>query len=131
LEKEGYLKEYTAIPDFRKIGLELLALTFIKTKVTLTPEELEKIRKFTAERIQKTPHDIVMLERGAGLGYEAVVMSFHKNYASYNELRKRLREYAFLEPHIESFLISLEDIRYLPFSLRILAGHLTASKEKE
>jgi len=132
LEKEGYVKEYTVIPDFRKMGYELLALTFVRLKVTLTPEELEKIRKFTSERLQKTQHDVIMVERGAGLGYDGVIVSLHKNYTSYNEFRYRLRQYPFFEPTIENFLISLNDkIRHLPLTLKILAKHLPTRKQKE
>ena len=82
LEKEGYLKEYTVIPDFHKLGFELLALTLIKLKVTLTSDELEKIRRFAAERLEKTPYQVLMPERGAGLGFDGAVLSLHKNYAS-------------------------------------------------
>jgi DNA-binding Lrp family transcriptional regulator len=125
LEKEGYLKEYTVISDFHKLGFELLALTFIKLKVTLTSDELEKIRKFAAERLEKTPYHVLMFERGAGLGFDGVVLSVHKNYASYNDFRNHLRQYPFIEHDIENFLISLEDkVRHMPLSFKILAKHL-------
>jgi DNA-binding Lrp family transcriptional regulator len=125
LEKEGYLNEYTVIPDFRKLGFELLALTFVKLKVTLTPEELVRIRKAADERLEKTRYHVLMLERGAGLGFDGVVLSLHGNYASYNDFRNQLRQYPFFEPNIESFLISLEDkVRHFPLSFKILARHL-------
>lgn len=68
LEKEGYIKEYTMIPDFRKLGYELMALIFIKLKNTLSSEEAEKAREITQESLSKSAFGIVMLERGIGLG---------------------------------------------------------------
>ena len=32
LEKEGYIKEYTMIPDFHRLGYEIMALTFIQNE---------------------------------------------------------------------------------------------------
>jgi len=132
LEKEGYLKEYTVIPDFRKLGFELLALTLVKLRATLTPEEVERIRRVSDEKLEKTRYDVLMLERGAGLGFDGVFFSLHKNYASYNDFRNQLRQYSFFEPNIESFLISLEDkVRHLPFSFKILAKHLMKLEKSE
>lgn len=132
LEKEGCVKEYTMIPDFTKLGYDLLALTFLKVKVTLTNDELEKIRVFTRERMEKTPNNLLMLERGAGLGYDAVIISIHESYSSYLELRDLLRQYSFLERNIESFLISMKDKeRYLPLTFKILARNMAKQKEKK
>jgi len=36
LEKEGYIKEYTMVPDFQKLGYHLLALLLIKLKQGLS-----------------------------------------------------------------------------------------------
>ena len=32
LQEEGYIKEYTVIPDFSKLGYELMGFTFVKMK---------------------------------------------------------------------------------------------------
>ncbi len=32
LEKEGYIREYTMIPDFHKLGYEIAVLTFVRLK---------------------------------------------------------------------------------------------------
>jgi hypothetical protein len=120
------------IPDFHKLSFELLALTFIKLKVATTPDELERIRKLTAEGLEKTPCHVLMLERGAGLGFDAIMLSLHKNYGSYSDFRNRVRQYSFLEPTIENFLISLEDkVRHMPLSFKIVAKHLMTLRENE
>jgi DNA-binding Lrp family transcriptional regulator len=46
LEKEGYLLEYTAIPDFAKIGYHLFALTFFTWKKDFTMKQMEEARSW-------------------------------------------------------------------------------------
>lgn len=126
LEKEGLIREYTMIPDFQKLGYELVALTFVKLDKTLTQEEIEKAREATRERLKQTRFPIIMLERGMGLGYDGVLVSLYDNYTSYTEHMNMLRTFPFLElAHMESFIISLDDkIRYRPLTLKIVADHL-------
>lgn len=45
LEKEGVIKEYTMIPDFSKVGLEIMALTFIKFEQPLKEEKLKNLER--------------------------------------------------------------------------------------
>ncbi len=126
LEKEGLIREYTMIPDFQKLGYELVALTFVKLDKTLAQVEIEKAREAAREWLKQTRVPIVMLERGMGLGYDGVLVSLHENYTSYTEYMNQLRTFTFLElGHMESFIISLDDkIRYKPLTLKILADHL-------
>lgn len=132
LEREGYLKEYTVLPDFRKIGFELLSLTFLKSRPVMSAEDVEEMRKTSLEIARTTEFDFVMNERGIGLGFEAVLVTFHRDYASYNKFRNQLRTYDFLDSHIESFLISLEDeVRYLPLTFSVLARHLLESTRRK
>lgn len=133
LEKEGYIKEYTLIPDFRKLGYELMSLTFVKLKKGLSKEELKKTRKIINEDLKKSPFAIIMTESGSGLGYEGVTVSLHESYRSYVKHLGWLRCWTFLQIfEIESFLISLHDeVRYRPLTFAYLAQHLLKLDEKE
>ena len=133
LEKEGYIKEYTMIPDFTKLGYELLAITFLKLKRVLSEEEIEKARKVAKERLKQTSLPFFMLERGMGLGYQGVIISFHENYASYLALRDFLREFTFLEiSEIESFLVNLKDeVSYVPPTFSLIAKHIKSLNENK
>jgi len=126
LEKEGLIREYTMIPDFQKLGYELVALTFVKLDKTLTQEEVEKAREGTRERLKQTRFPIIMLERGMGLGYDGVLVSLYENYTSYTEHMNMLRTLPFLEQgHVESFIISLDaKTCYRSLTLKIVADHL-------
>jgi DNA-binding Lrp family transcriptional regulator len=133
LEKEGYIKEYTVIPDFSKLGYELLVMTFLKLKRVLSEEEIEKARKIAKERLKQASLPFFLLERGMGLGYQGVIISFHENYASYLALREWLREFTFLEiSEIESFLVNLKDkVSYVPPTFSLIAKHIESLKEKQ
>ncbi|MDH5376148.1 MAG: winged helix-turn-helix transcriptional regulator [Candidatus Bathyarchaeota archaeon] len=132
LEREGYIKEYTMIPDFAKLGYQIMALTFVKTELGFTKEAIEKTRNAIRKRIRDTPMDLVMLERGKGMKYDGVVISLHKTYECFNKLRDRLKQYPFVQYDTDSFLISLHDEnRYLPLTLRMLADHFSKTTEKE
>lgn len=132
LEKEGYIKEYTIIPDFCKLGYELLSLTFVKLRKGLDRERIEKARKIAQESLPKTPFAVAMMERGKGLGYEGVIVSLHENYTSHTKLMNRLRQFTFLDiSTLESFLISLRDeVHYRPLTFTPLAKHLLTLKKK-
>ena len=132
LEKGGLVREYVMIPDFYRLGYEILAVTFVKLKGALTSEEIEKVREFTHERMKKTPYDVIMLEKGTGLGYDDIIISLHGNYSSYMAFRNFLRQYDFLENTMDNFLIDLTDKKqYMPLSLSVLARHLQSGREKK
>jgi len=133
LEKEGIIQEYTAVPNFTKLGYEIMAVTFVKLRKVLSPAELDKARKDSVETMKTAPKEIILLERGVGLGSDGTFITLHKNYASYLKFREWLTHFAFLEmTGIESFLVSLKDkIRYKPLTFKTLADHMLASKDEE
>jgi DNA-binding Lrp family transcriptional regulator len=133
LEKEGVIKEYTMIPDFTKIGYHLLAITFVKLRKTLNSEEAAKAREITKERLSESHFGIIMLERGLGLGYDGVIISFYEDFAKYSEHKGVLMQYPFLEfSDIQTFLISLDDkVHYRPLTLTHLANILRLEEKRK
>ena len=133
LEKDGYVKEYTTIPDFSKLGYELLALTFVKLGKGLSSEGIAEARKIAQKSLKRSPFATIMLERGQGLGYDGVIISYHENYTSYVKLRRILRQHTFLDlSHIETFMISIDDkIHYRSLTFYAVAEHLLKMKQDE
>jgi DNA-binding Lrp family transcriptional regulator len=133
LEKEGFIREYTMMPDLTKLGYEILALTFFKYARMLSPEEKAKITEYGWESLKENPFDTIMIASGNGLGYSGVTMSFHKSYTSYEKFRERLSRYAkFGLSEIGVFMMSLSDeAQILPLTLSILARHLATTKEED
>lgn len=133
LEIEGYVREYTMIPDFRKLGYEIMAVTLFKYKRKFSAEKIAKAKKILGQIFSKGPFEIIMAERGMGIGYNAIMISLHQDYESYVKIMNWARKFYELElDKIESFLISLGDeVRYRPLTFSSLANHLLVMKEKE
>jgi DNA-binding Lrp family transcriptional regulator len=132
LEKERYISEYTVIPDFEKLGYEIAAMTFVKLKRTIvSPEQIEEARRSAREKLKNSHFAIIMLERGLGIEYDAVLIALYKNYTEYVEHMKELGSYEFLETFaIESFIINLKDpVHYRPLTFKKLAEHMLTIKK--
>jgi len=132
LEKEGYIREYTMIPDFCKLGFEIAAVTFVKFGKELTPEIIDKVTKGGLELEKKSPTPTIMILRGLGLGYEGIFISFHEDYPSFLKLMELTKQLPFVDiAHVESFLVSLpEEYQYRHLTLSNIANYLLKLKEK-
>jgi DNA-binding Lrp family transcriptional regulator len=87
LEREGFVQEYTVVPDFEKMGYQILAFTFLSFELPPKPALLEKAREWT-----KKQQSIVFAADGAGLSMSSIMLSVHKDYASYSKLLTKLKE---------------------------------------
>jgi DNA-binding Lrp family transcriptional regulator len=98
LEKEGIIKEYTMIPDFCKLGYGLLVLTFVRHAKQFDSKELDNITRMGIERARRErSQESIMAERGIGLGYGSVIISYEKDYSSYTALVERLKQFEHLD----------------------------------
>lgn len=133
LEKESYIREYTIMPDFAKLGYEIMAITFLKLSKLLSAKDVEQARDVARESLKTGEFEVIMLERGMGMGYDGVAISLHENYNSYLEFKNRFKQFTFLElSSLDSFIISLNDeTRYRPLTFSTLAKHLLELKEEE
>jgi DNA-binding Lrp family transcriptional regulator len=109
LEREGIIKEYTLIPDFRKLGYELMGVTFIGRE-PVKKEENAELRKAVVEIEKENPYASLMAVNGTGLGKGTMFITLYRNYARYSEAMQLTRSL----PHadaggIESFLVDLND----------------------
>jgi len=132
LRKTGVIREYTIIPDFKKLGFHICALTFADF---VTPSDLEAMRRLIAEygkRLSEIPQ-AVMIERGLGENANGVVVSFHRDYSDYTNFQKWMKQFVSQSKYVlHSFLIDLDDqihYRYLTFST--LAKHLLKMQKQE
>jgi len=137
LEEEGYIKEYTIIPDFAKLGFEILAFSFLGYK-KVSAEELQKATKIARDMLDKMYMECICIETGTGLGHQALVVSFHKDYSEYISFMNRMKEgarqrYSFMDTSTyQSFLISLKsEEHFRPLTFSTLANHVLTMREKK
>jgi len=120
IEKEGFIREYTIIPDFARLGYKMASITFAKLKETPSEKTFEDIGGQAAEMEKKNPSPTITAMRGIGCNADYVSVAFHKTYSEYTQYMRYLREFPHVKvDEIKSFVINLSDeghFRYLTFS---------------
>ncbi len=104
IEKE-YIKTYTIIPNFEKLGYQIMAFTFAKTKYhqDVDVEISQKSKDWLAKR-----PNVIFGAGGEGLRKDVVMISFHKNYPAYAEFMHSFAiDWRDCLDDFESFLVSI------------------------
>ena len=132
LEKEGYIKEYTVIPRFSKIGYHILAFSFLKVETPITDKELEKLKNIIPEKLAEKPSGIVLVKPCMGGPFDTVMVSFHQDYASFDHFRFALKNNTVINIiDLIVFLVNLdEENQFLPLTLSLLANEVLALKNR-
>lgn len=105
LEDEKYVLQYTALPDFTKLGFELAAFTFTRW----LPEETKAESPY--KWLEKDPR-VVFAAEGNGLdGKNALIVTMHKNYTDYSNFITDLRQKSKTVCALNSFIVALTDIK--------------------
>ena len=106
IEKE-YIKTYTIIPDFKKLGYQIMAFTTAKTKTYPETATLEKVIEKSKSWLASRPN-VIFAADGEGFGKDLIVMSLHKDYSSYTAfMRSFAMDLGNSLDNFESFLVSI------------------------
>jgi DNA-binding Lrp family transcriptional regulator len=122
---EGYIRSYTIVPDFHKVGYEILALTFAKAK-TYGKEEVERKLDLAKKWAMEHPN-ILFASDGEGLGKDAVMVSVHRDYSKYADfMRDYTVKFSDFIADVQSFIVSLKTgIMIKPFDLAYLSEDIS------
>lgn len=117
LEKTGMIQDYTIIPDFEKMGFEILVINFAKLRPQVLASDVsEKAQEF----IVKFPNTI-FASTGNGMGMNAVDIAFYKNFTEYHQrVNKMKTEWEDIIEDIQSFIVPLKGEKFKRFSLTYL-----------
>ncbi len=123
LEKNGYVREYTIIPDFAKIGYELMAFTFMNV-IRYDEKTSEPLRKL-AEKAHKWAVEnpkIILGAAGDGMdGKNCMMISLHRDFTDYSRFISQFRgKWSSYLRDIGSFLISFKTTMIKPLAFRYL-----------
>ena len=115
LEKFGYIREYTVIPELEKIGFEIVALNFLSAN--LTSEQMKEIQDWLLKNSK-----ILFTTFGEGLGGKTLLLvSVHKNFTDFSAFSRELKGLFGLKvSSAESFLFSLKKDVVKHFSFKNL-----------
>jgi DNA-binding Lrp family transcriptional regulator len=133
LEKEGYIKEYTIIPDFSKLGYEIMGITSIHVHEQPSKEGFKEIKRMTAEVEKRNPHAFLMAVNGLGNNKNRLFITFYEDYDAYGKAMNLTRQLPFADVEsLESFLVNLKDeTNYRLLSMSAIAEHLVKKSQKK
>ncbi len=119
LVKDGFIKEFTIIPNFAKLGYELLVITTGKYKVPRTEEFVRKGQDWMV----KYPN-VIFVSKAQGINTDGIMISLHKSYTEYDKFVTELKsEFGDAVEATDNILISLQGFIVKPFSFSYLAGN--------
>jgi len=115
LFKDGWIKEFTVIPDFFRMGYTIMAISFVKTR--LGAEISKRAREYVSQH-----SNIIFMSRAEGMGRNGLMISLHRDYAEYTDFLSDLLTYwgDDIEQR-DDILVSLKGPFVRPFSLSYLA----------
>jgi DNA-binding Lrp family transcriptional regulator len=115
LERESYIKEYTMIPDFKKLGYHIMAIIYLRLSKPLSPKEREEMFSGMLQVREEDPRSFLLAMDGIGLDQDVVLIAFFRDFAEYSsyiqwtrtEMTGKLK--LLLHPTgITSFLVNLD-----------------------
>ena len=116
LLEEGLVRHFSAIPDFAKMGYEIMAFSFVKFKLDHVKEIEEKAKEWT----QYHP-EIIFSSRAEGMGMDAITVSLHKNYAEYKNFVMENKKWRKFLSEAHYILVDLGGAVAKPLSFKYLA----------
>jgi len=123
LEREGYILDYTAIPNMTKLGFEIVAFTFLN--IERYDSKTSKLDYTLGKRAHEwVAHNskIIFAAGGEGLeGKNCMMISVHRDFTDFTDFISDFRaQWAARIKDIDSFLVSLKGKMPKPFSFRNL-----------
>ena len=120
LEKTGVIKEFTIIPDFSKLGFEIMAIT----KFKLDEKPYTGRAKARDAAIQE--YACLVAVEGSGKNANRAFINLYENFSEYLGAVGILREVPLIKAdNIDSFLVDLRDRKsYRHLSMTIVANRL-------
>ena len=121
LEREGLIRGYTIVADWRKLGFEIMAFSFLKMRPEIRSEEmLKKVKQYTA----KFPFAIYVAF-GEGFGMTGAVIALHRSYREYMHYLSLFRmDWKDYVEDIKSFVTALGESEVKELSFKYLADAL-------
>lgn len=124
LEDEGYVQEYTVIPDLAKLGFEIVAVTSMNM-ATYDARNEKKISGMAEDAhnwIADNPKVIFAAPGSGGDGKNALMISVHRDFTDFRRFISEFqRKWVSHISNVESFLITVKDIGPKHFTLRDLS----------
>ena len=130
LVKEDLIRGFTIIPNYSKMGYNLLAFTFVKIKPLLSSsEERQRGHDFVKEWMCNQPN-VVFSHYCRGMDMDGFMISFHQSYRDFDKfVKKHNEEIGHLLNDVQNILVNLAGEETLKeFHFRYLADNFDNEK---
>ena len=121
--EKNYTEGYTVIPKFEKIGFEIAAITFLKSKLKYKTgdEKTNTIQEMREWYMQQG--NAILVSEGRGMGWDIVCISLHKDFADFSTfIRTQESELSEWVVESQTFNTDLKNGTYIkPFHFKYLA----------
>jgi DNA-binding Lrp family transcriptional regulator len=124
LEKEGIIEEYTMIPNFKRLGYQIMGVSFYGRGEPTKEKERAELVKAATEFENKNPHACMMAVNGIGLRKSRMFITFYKNYRAYTNAMQAAVSLPHLEPESLESLVDINESNYRLLSLKQVAEHI-------
>lgn len=132
LEKEGYIKEYTIIPDFKKLGFQMVSFTLAKLKRDVSEDAIAETRGKLRQMLQKENVSTILTMRGIGIDADYITIAFHESYDAYLRFIDLVRQQPILQVgDMRTFMASLSETQFRPLSFHTLAEYMARMETKK
>lgn len=131
LERE-VIDGYTAIPKWKKLGYELLAITLVKTPFDLGSTEMRKNTIETSMKWLDKQPNVIFCAVCRGMGLTGIIFSVHKNYSGLDEfLSNHKQELGNILEDAQTIIVNLagEGV-YRPLHFKYLAKGYVQKRKK-
>jgi len=120
LEKSGVIKEYTMIPDFHRLGYQIMGAT----RFELSEEPFKDRAKARGTMVDTYP--ALMAVEGIGKGSNRLFVGFYKDYSEYAKAMEFLRTIPIISANnIDTFMVDLSNEKnYRILSMSSIATNL-------
>ena len=129
LEKGGYIKEYSMIPDFAKLGFSVMSVTFAKWDRKLTAEEYDGVINAGRVLDKEKRTSVILVSRGIGINYDLMIISLHESYSKSQEFLNEFKQFPFSDRvSLQRFLVDLtQHPTYRSLTFSSLAEYISKS----
>ena len=123
LVEEELVDGYTVVPKWRKLGYEMLAITFVKSKPILGLKSNYKLAHEKGSKWLMEHPNIIMGGGCRGMGMDGFMISVHKSYSDFNRFLFEHKRYLGDQVEdVQTFLVDLGGQELLkPLHLKYLA----------
>jgi hypothetical protein len=118
LVREGWIRQFTVVPGFVKLGFRILVLSFFRSRLSV-----DSVEGGDSGLLSKP--EVVFAAECNGMGMDSVVVSLHRSYSDYVDFVRELQLEGGTDVKMaDSVIMSLEGSVLKPFNLKDLAKTL-------